>query len=243
MKKHISICLITITLLLFLSIITTTASEAVNVKDYIKGKFPVIFNIYLASLDDLDEDEKEFIDLLEELSEEEQILFAKKVHESGFSKDIIDEIKRTLSEPSLDIEPEKERVEIDTGKWTYKKKTDPINDDVIIYFLLESDSYSARYSDYASLFLRWTEGRTELYINWDNYLSSEGIKVVYRIGEQKAFSSTWAISTSGRATFYGRYGSTYSSKKNNQAHQSIIRSGHFCGKGRTLWGKSANCCI
>ncbi|MDD3818355.1 MAG: type VI secretion system-associated protein TagO [Bacteroidales bacterium] len=184
-----------------------------HVKDYIKGKFPVIFNIYLASLDDLDEDEKEFIDLLEELPEKEQIFFAKKVNDFGFSKDIIDEVKSTKIEPGLDIEPEIESVKINTGKWAYKKKIDPINDDVIIYLSLKSDSYSARYSDYASLILRWTEGRTELYINWDNYLSSEGIKVVYRLGDQKASSSTWAISTNGRSTFYGSYGSSYSSKK------------------------------
>ena len=34
------------------------ASETIDVKDYIKGKFPVIYNVYLTSLGELDEYEK-----------------------------------------------------------------------------------------------------------------------------------------------------------------------------------------
>ena len=41
------------------------ASETINVKNYIKDKFPsVIYNIYLDSLDELDQPEKEFIDII-----------------------------------------------------------------------------------------------------------------------------------------------------------------------------------
>jgi type VI secretion system protein VasI len=213
MKKYKLILIEIIFFILLLTNLTILASEAIDVKDYIKGKFPAIFNIYLASIGELDEYEKEFIDLLEELPEEAQMAFAKEVYESGFSKDIIDKVKKAIIEPGPDIETEKEIIEIDTGKWVYKKKIDPISDDVIIYLALESDSYNARYRDCAALFLRWTDGRTVLYINWNNYLGSEGKKVVYRIGDQKASSSTWAISTDGRATFYGRYGNTYSSNK------------------------------
>ncbi len=70
------------------------ASETINVKDYIKGKFPVIFNIYLSSLRELDEYEKEFIDLLQNLPEEEQKNYAKEVYGDGFSKDILEKIKK-----------------------------------------------------------------------------------------------------------------------------------------------------
>ena len=55
--------------LLFCIILLNTsfifASQTIYVKDYIKGKFPVIYNVYLASLGELDEYEKEFIDLTE----------------------------------------------------------------------------------------------------------------------------------------------------------------------------------
>ena len=72
------------------------ASEAIDVKEYIKGKFPVIFNIYLASLEGLDQYEKEFIDLLQNLPEEEQKNFAKEVYNNGFSKGILAKIKDAL---------------------------------------------------------------------------------------------------------------------------------------------------
>ena len=39
-------------------------SQTINVKDYIKEKFPSIFSFYLFSLEDLDLYEKEFIDFL-----------------------------------------------------------------------------------------------------------------------------------------------------------------------------------
>jgi len=70
------------------------ASETINVKDYIKGKFPVIFNIYLSSLGELDEYEKEFIDLLQNIPEEEQKNFAKEVYNNGFTLEILEEVKK-----------------------------------------------------------------------------------------------------------------------------------------------------
>ncbi len=65
---------LSITLIISLGLIsspnsTILASETINVKDYIKDKFPSIFSFYLSSLEDLDSYEKEFIDLLEKLPE------------------------------------------------------------------------------------------------------------------------------------------------------------------------------
>ncbi len=68
-------------------------SGTINVKDYIKDKFPSVFSLYLSSLDDLDSYEKEFIDLLEKLPEEEQDYYAKKVYEYGFYREILEIVK------------------------------------------------------------------------------------------------------------------------------------------------------
>ena len=95
MERNIFILLIVASILFVFSTLVFT-SEVINVKDYIKGKFPVIFNIYLASLGDLDEYEKEFIDLLQILPEEEQKNFAKEVYNNGFSKEILAKIKDAL---------------------------------------------------------------------------------------------------------------------------------------------------
>ena len=69
------------------------ASEKINVNDYIKDKFPLMFNLYLASLEGLDEFEKEFIDLLQELPEDEQEYYAKEVFKNGFPISLLDEIR------------------------------------------------------------------------------------------------------------------------------------------------------
>jgi hypothetical protein len=95
MKRNTFILLIVASILIVFSTLIF-ASETIDVKDYIKGNFPLIFNIYLASLGELDEYEKEFIDLLQNLPEEEQKNFAKEVYNNGFSKEILAKIKDAL---------------------------------------------------------------------------------------------------------------------------------------------------
>ena len=95
MKRNIFILLIAVSIL-FVFLTSVFASETIDVKDYIKGKFPIMFNIYLASLEGLDQHEKEFIDLLQNLPEEEQKNFAKEVYNNGFSKEILAKIKDAL---------------------------------------------------------------------------------------------------------------------------------------------------
>ena len=107
-KSFLSLFLITF--MLFCVILLNTsfifASETIKVKDYIKGKFPIIFSIYLTSLGELDEFEKEFIDLLQNLPEEEQKNLAKEVYNDGFTLEILEKVKKweksgTLASQSL----------------------------------------------------------------------------------------------------------------------------------------------
>ncbi len=70
MKKNIT-CLLLVTIFISISCLTVSSSQTINVKDYIKDKFPPIFSFYLSSLEDLDSYKKEFIDSLENLPEEE----------------------------------------------------------------------------------------------------------------------------------------------------------------------------
>jgi len=72
------------------------------VKDYIKDKFPSIFGFYLSSLEDLDLYEKEFIDLLQKLPEEEQEYYAKEVYKNGFSLELLKNVKegKTIQVPT-----------------------------------------------------------------------------------------------------------------------------------------------
>jgi hypothetical protein len=74
-------------------------SQTINVKDYIKNKFPSIFSFYLSSLEALDPYEKEFIDLLEKLPEEEQEYYAKEVYKKGFSLEFLEKVKEGKTTP------------------------------------------------------------------------------------------------------------------------------------------------
>jgi S1-C subfamily serine protease/Tfp pilus assembly protein PilF len=92
MKRNIFILLIVASILIVFSTLIF-ASGTIDVKDYIKGKFPSVFSFYLSSLEELDQYEKEFIDLLQKLPEEEQEYYAKEVYKNGFSLELLKEVK------------------------------------------------------------------------------------------------------------------------------------------------------
>jgi hypothetical protein len=101
MKRNIFILLIIASILIVFSTLTF-ASQTINVKDYIKDKFPSIFGFYLSSLEDLDSYEKEFIDLLEKLPGKEQEYYAKEVYKNSFSLELLKSIRegKTIQAPT-----------------------------------------------------------------------------------------------------------------------------------------------
>jgi hypothetical protein len=92
MKRNLFVLIFIMSFLIIFST-SNIALESINVNDYIKDKFPLMFNLYLASLGELDEFEKEFIDLLQELPEDEQKYYAQEVHKYGFSMELLDEVR------------------------------------------------------------------------------------------------------------------------------------------------------
>ncbi len=92
MKKNIT-CLLLVTIIISIFCLTVSFSQTINVKDYIKDKFLSAFILYLSSLQDLDSYEKEFIDLLENLPEEEQEYYSKEVYKNGFSLELLKNVK------------------------------------------------------------------------------------------------------------------------------------------------------
>ena len=89
--KQFLIC--TIYTLLIILAICSKSSANLEVREYLEGKFPAIFIIYLSSLEDLDEYEKEFIDLLEKIPAAEQRIFVREVYEEGFSLELLERLK------------------------------------------------------------------------------------------------------------------------------------------------------
>jgi N-acetylmuramoyl-L-alanine amidase len=105
-KRTIYFLIIIIFILLAYNFAVFSTTINVKVREYLEGKFPAIFTIYLASLEELDDDEIEFIDLLEELPEHEQRAYVRQVYEKGFSLEILDKLKRwqeKLEKPYLNV--------------------------------------------------------------------------------------------------------------------------------------------
>jgi S1-C subfamily serine protease len=110
-KKMKYLLLIIIVIGLFYSLIVS--SQSINVKDYIKDKFPSIFSFYLSSLEDLDSYEKEFIDLLQKLPKDKQEYYAKEIYKNGFSLELLEKLRNSekIEESTLDWDIIKEKFE------------------------------------------------------------------------------------------------------------------------------------
>ena len=204
MKKIIFILLIVASILIVFSTLIF-ASETIDVKDYIKGKFPIMFNIYLASLEGLDQYEKEFIDLLQNLPEEEQKNFAKEVHNNGFSKEILEKIKKEgiITEPETEIEEKnvEEFLIPTTGKWIYSREIDPIDDTIIITFTLENEKDELVDNKPIYLILRYKGKKTDVYIDWNRELKPFYETLIYvhiRFGDNKPSMCGWDTTNSLR---------------------------------------------
>ena len=118
-SKFLLVAIVFLTLIFFINIVYLD-SKSINVKDYIKDKFPSIFSFYLSSFEDLDSYEKEFIDLLQKLPEEEQEYYAKEIYKNGFSLELLENIKegKTIqlptSRPALPFLPKEKEESIES---------------------------------------------------------------------------------------------------------------------------------
>jgi len=190
MKKKITILLIAASILIVSLVPGFT--ETIEVKDYINGKFPVIFNIYLSSLGELDQEEKEFIDLLQNLPEEDQKNFAKEVYENGFSRETLENCRGSIIAKEEEPEPEIEEEIIDTGKWFYSRETNPMNDNLIITFTLGCEKDESNEPIFLTI---KKEGKnTIVFIDWSRELRpvyETTITVWTRFGDNKVSSKAW----------------------------------------------------
>lgn len=89
------------------------------------------------------------------------------------------------------------------GKWEVSTKTNPIDDSKTAILFLEADSGRGKYGDKVFLVARCQSNKTELYINWNSYLGREA-HVLTRIGDNKASTSKWGISSDSNASFKSR---------------------------------------
>lgn len=87
------------------------------------------------------------------------------------------------------------------GEWVTNVTTNPIDDSKTVVLSLISESGQSTYGMPTSLSLRCKSNTTEAYIYWNDYLGSEA-DVTTRIGEGRAQTRKWSISTDNEATFF-----------------------------------------
>lgn len=90
----------------------------------------------------------------------------------------------------------------DAGPWLVSEDTNPLDDSPVVTLINTASEGRARFGDAPTLVLRCRENTTEAYINWSDYLGSDGPVVSYRIGDGKMQRQRWSLSTDSRATFY-----------------------------------------
>jgi len=131
------------------------------------------------------------------ICQEEQKNYAKEIYNNGFSKEILEEIKKEgivtePAEPEREIEEEdvEEILVINTGKWIYDKGTNPLNDKVVITFWLECEKNEC--DNPIFLILKKEGKKTTICINWGVEVRDvyEGmVSVRTRFGDKKATKS------------------------------------------------------
>lgn len=87
------------------------------------------------------------------------------------------------------------------GEWIVRVETNPIDDSNTVYLSLFSDTGKNRWGHSPVLTLRCQSNKTELYINWNDYLGRKA-NVLTRVGENKAMTQNWGLSTDSKATFH-----------------------------------------
>lgn len=106
------------------------------------------------------------------------------------------------------------------GKWRVNDSKNPIDDTRTVLVVLASETGKPRFGGEIRLVLRCKSKETEAYINWSDFLGTDKASVTTRIGNQKATTSDWGLSSDNKASFYP--GDVVSFIKSLMEHDSFI---------------------
>jgi type VI secretion system protein VasI len=87
------------------------------------------------------------------------------------------------------------------GKWKVSVDVNPIDDSKTVTLVLDADSGKNRWGTPVFLVARCKSNTTDLYIGWNDYLGSEA-DVLTRVGDNKAVTQRWSMSTDKKASFH-----------------------------------------
>lgn len=89
------------------------------------------------------------------------------------------------------------------GKWEVNVDVNPIDDSKTVTLILNADSGTSKWNRPVFLVARCKSNTTEFYIGWNDYLGREA-DVLTRVGDNKATTKRWGMSTDSKATFHDK---------------------------------------
>ncbi|TNE38319.1 MAG: hypothetical protein EP345_17565 [Sphingomonadales bacterium] len=109
--------------------------------------------------------------------------------------------------PSLRKDGGDSKLKVDID-WSTSEDINPVDDSKTVRATLSADDSASTLNEHVTLTIRCQSNKTELYVNWNDYLGDdsrdvydEWKRVTVRIGENKAQQQRWGISTDSKATF------------------------------------------
>lgn len=87
------------------------------------------------------------------------------------------------------------------GKWDVHVEVNPIDDSKTVFLTLKADEGKSKWKRPIYLTARCLSNKTEVYINWDDYLGRK-VSMTTRVGNKKAVTSRWGVSSDGKAAFH-----------------------------------------
>ncbi|WP_088624665.1 type VI secretion system-associated protein TagO [Oceanicola sp. 22II-s10i] len=94
------------------------------------------------------------------------------------------------------------------SQWRTSRETNPLDDSTTVFLALTATSGQSRWGEPITLVARCKSNKTELYVNWGDYLGddsrdvySEWKYVNVRVGEAPMRTEKWGVSTDRKAAF------------------------------------------
>ena len=101
---------------------------------------------------------------------------------------------------SRDLVPRVETSRSPEGNWDVQIESNPIDDSKVVWLAVHANNVTGGRGKPVLLVLRCWSGRTTAYIAWNEYLGS-GVRVTSRIGNAKATTEQWILTSDSRASF------------------------------------------
>ena len=89
-----------------------------------------------------------------------------------------------------------------TGEWVKSESIDPITDERMFGYALRADSGESVYGDDIVLAVRCKGTETDIFIDWQSFISTDEAIVTTRFDDGQPSPRGWSLSTDYTATFY-----------------------------------------